>query len=241
MLEQTRRLFKLLADVLEYPSADLAASVRECRQLLAETCSEAAQEMRTFADFVEGESLGSLQEIYSRTFDVTPTTNMYVGYHLFGESYKRGAFLARLQEAFVAHRFSCGSELPDHLCVLLRFASAADDPEFVTPLLEEAILPALTKIEAAFQESRQGYALPIKALRLFLRRALPGVSDTLPMQELTLPHPPGGHGGPPLRPEDWVGIPLSTSAHATSPGTDDISHRAPNPHSASRIPHLEGL
>ena len=92
--------------------------------------------MRSFVNSVKGQSRGALEELYTETFDLTPAMTLYIGYHLFGETPKRSSFLVRLEEAYQAHDFDSGTELADHLCVLLRFFSVAQDAEFVVPLLE---------------------------------------------------------------------------------------------------------
>ncbi len=200
---ETRQLYRLFADTLDYPGAGTAAMLIAGQAQLAESCPEAAAHLRSFAAFVEEQELHGLQEIYTRTFDITPTTNLYVGFHLFGESYKRGAFMARIEEAFAQHRFDRGAELADHLCVLLRFASVCDDAEFVLPLLEEAMLPALGKIESAFQDSSDGYALAVRSLVALLEAQFGSLASRLPdymaipsASELSDMCQPAPHGWP---------------------------------------------
>jgi hypothetical protein len=62
-----------------------------------------------------------MRRVVHNTFDMQPVCYPYVGYQLFGESYKRGAFMAQLNEAYHAIGYSAGQELPDHLPVILRF------------------------------------------------------------------------------------------------------------------------
>ena len=166
----TRRLYRLFAELLDYPGSSLLASAMECIRCLECCCPDAAEDMRTFLVFAEGEGREGMEEVYTRTFDITPTTNLYVGYHLFGESFKRGAFLARLQERYCAIGFMPGTELADHVSVMLRFASIADDAEFVEPLLDEGILPALEKVVEAFKENSGGYGSLIRAIQSFVRQ-----------------------------------------------------------------------
>ena len=88
--------------------------------------------------------------------------------HLFGETPKRSVFMAKLQEAYQSHQLSSGTELPDHLCLLMKFLSVARDQETVIPLLEEGILPVLEKMERAFHKDKNSYVLVVRSLRLFL-------------------------------------------------------------------------
>lgn len=170
LTEETKQLCQLFARVLDYPSSSLPGSAAECVKRLEDSFPEMAKPMQAFATFAQSQTPGRLEELYAQTFDITPATTLYVGYHLFGETPKRSAFLAKLQEAYQSHGFSNDTELADHLCVLLRFLSVARDSEFVIPLLQECVLPALEKIEEAFPKNKIGYAPAVSSLRLFLQQ-----------------------------------------------------------------------
>ncbi len=168
--EETKQLCRLFAEILDYPSPSLLESATECIKQLENSFPGTAEPMRSFATFAESQSQGTIEELYTQTFDVTPATTPYLGYQLFGEGPKRSAFMVRLQEAYQSHSFSSGTELPDHLCVLLRFFSVARDSEFVIPLLQECVLPVLEKMEGAFPAKKNGYRPAVSSLRLFLRQ-----------------------------------------------------------------------
>jgi nitrate reductase delta subunit len=168
--KETKQLCRLFAEVLDYPSNSPLESATECVQQLEASFPKIARPMQSFVAFAQSQNPGALEELYTQTFDVTPAITPYVGYHLFGESPKRSAFLVKLQEAYKSHNFSNGTELPDHLCVLLKFFSVAQDPEFVIPLLQECVLPVLEKMEEAFPKNGNGYAPAINSLKLFLRQ-----------------------------------------------------------------------
>ena len=143
------RLVRAFADILDYPHAPLGDAVRECQALAAKTSPQAAVLLGRFRAFVEGASLGELQEAYTRAFDLDtlseeePTCYPYVGHQIFSENHKRSAFLVGLNERYRECGFSAGTELPDHVVVLLRFLAVCDDADLATELLDEAIVPAL--------------------------------------------------------------------------------------------------
>lgn len=83
----------LFAGILEYPKPDLPDRVRECVALLSSVNPEAVTRLQGFRAFVEQTSLVRLEEIYATTFDLQVVCYPYVGYQLFGESYKRGVFI----------------------------------------------------------------------------------------------------------------------------------------------------
>jgi nitrate reductase delta subunit len=94
----------------------------------------------------------------------------YVGYHLFGESYKRGAFLARLNEGYRAHGFSAKKEQPDHVPVILRFLALGEKGDFSEALLREGLIPALDKMADTFGDNGGNpYGEVIRALLLLLQ------------------------------------------------------------------------
>ncbi|MBI2328481.1 MAG: nitrate reductase molybdenum cofactor assembly chaperone [Chloroflexi bacterium] len=168
--EESQQLCRLFAEVLDYPGASLAESANECLRQLDACLPDIADQMRSFVTFVESQGRGALEELYTATFDMAPALTQYIGYHLFGETPKRSAFLVRLEEAYQSHGFDSGTELADHLCVLLRFFSVAQDVEFVMPLLEECILPVLDKMAGDLRKSKNSYAPAVTSLRLFLQQ-----------------------------------------------------------------------
>jgi nitrate reductase delta subunit len=187
--ETTRqRTFQLMAEALEYPQPGLADAVRECTALLAAVNPAAAACLREFCTFVEETPPGRLEELYTGAFDLNAAWYPYVGYHLFGESYKRSVFMLELNDRYRAHGFPEGGlagELPDHLAVLLRFLAACDDDALSEEIVQEALLPALDHMDHAMANEPQDhagqrdYGLVLQALRLVLCQ-LP--ADNLPRE-----------------------------------------------------------
>lgn len=162
-------LYERLAQLLDYPTAALPQQARACVEPAAAVCPEAAGLLGQFSDWVEQAPLPRLEETYTSAFDLQAVCYPYVGYHLFGESYKRGMFMARLNEGYRERGFSAGNELPDHVAVVLRFLAVAPDGDFSQALLREGLIPALDKMLAAFgDQSRNPYAGLIQALSLVL-------------------------------------------------------------------------
>lgn len=176
--QESRQLCQLFADILDYPDGALRGAAKNCAEQLENTAPGITGPVRSFADFVNSRSLESLEELYTQTFDVTPATSLYLGYHLFGETPKRSEFLIKLTEAYESHSFSSGIELADHLGVILRFLSVAEDPEFALPLLEEGILPTLGKTEKELQKNENQYAMVIGPLLKFLHQETRKLSKT---------------------------------------------------------------
>jgi nitrate reductase delta subunit len=78
-----------------------------------------------------------------------------VGYHLFGETYKRSVFLLGLKQRYRALGFAMdAAELPDRLSVVLRFLACCPDDALRDELIDEAVLPALGRMSAADRASQ---------------------------------------------------------------------------------------
>ncbi|MDP3879376.1 MAG: molecular chaperone TorD family protein [Dehalococcoidales bacterium] len=167
--KETKQLCRLFAETLDYPDNSSTVSTANCAQQLEQLIPGTAGPVRSFAGFIAKQSLEEWQELYAETFDITPASTLYVGYHLFGDTPKRSIFLIKLREAYQTCSFSGGAELADHLGVVLRFISVAEDPEFVSPLVEECLLPVLAQIEKELKKTDNQYALVIGPLQDFLQ------------------------------------------------------------------------
>lgn len=137
------RVLGLFAQLLEYPHSGVAQAARECRAIIAPESAEAAALLDEFAAFAERTPHNTLEEVFTATFDLNASCHPYVGYHMFGEAYKRSALLLELKERFREHDYDPGVELPDHIAVLLRFMSLCPDAELNAEIALEALLPTL--------------------------------------------------------------------------------------------------
>jgi len=169
-------LYDSFADLLAYPTSDIWLQAETCLAQLRESHPEAASALERFSFGLGQRMLEEMEELYTTTFDMQPVCYPYIGYHLFGESYKRGAFMAQLNEAYHAFGYSAGQDLPDHLSVTLRFLgldSANRQGEFCQALLNEGLIPALAKMLQTFdKQSTNPYFRLLTALHSILVPAL---------------------------------------------------------------------
>jgi nitrate reductase molybdenum cofactor assembly chaperone NarJ/NarW len=175
LTDEMRDLCRLFAEVMDYPQPGRSPAAA-CAERLQESFPGAAEPMRSFGALIESQSIGALQELYSNTFDYTAATTLYVGYHLFGDGAKRSAFLVKLEEAYLTHGFSHGTELADHLSVIMRFLSIGRDAGFAAPLIGECTLPILEKVEDALRKTKNPYHQAARSARIFLRQVLSEMS-----------------------------------------------------------------
>jgi nitrate reductase molybdenum cofactor assembly chaperone NarJ/NarW len=117
-----------------------------------------------FHDEVARVSPEGMQELYTMTFDLNPVATLEAGWHLWGEQYERGRFLADLRARQDALGIDAGTELPDHLPVLLEMLEREFDAELATQ-----VLAALEKIEKPLHEQGNPYRHVIAAARAAIR------------------------------------------------------------------------
>src|SRR5512139_1851626 len=165
-------LYASFADLLSYPTSSILEQADNCLAQLRASHSEAAAAFEGLLRSLKGCELEKLKEIYTTTFDMQPVCYPYIGYQLLGESYKRGALMAQLNEAYHAFGFSAEQELPDHLPVVLRFFGLDSDNrtgEFCQALLNSGLIPALEKMLRPFgAESENPYFWLLSSLQRFL-------------------------------------------------------------------------
>lgn len=152
-----------LGRLLQYPDENLPAHVRDARQQIESMIpAAAAAELASFETFVNTHDLAHWRQIYTDAFDLDPLFKIYIGYHLFGETYKRSHFLVKLNEHYCAHEYDCRPELPDHLAVALRFLPHCDHEEFREGLIQEGIVPSVKNMlgKSSAADRGEGSAAP---------------------------------------------------------------------------------
>lgn len=164
--------YDLFASLLAYPTPATKRQAVQCLEKLRDVHPDAAHALENFCHGIEKQAPQKVEELYTTTFDMQPVCYPYIGYQLFGESYKRGAFMAQLNEAYHSCGYSAGQELPDHLAVILRFLgldATNRQGDFCQALLNEGLMPALEKMLKVFGDgSENPYFWLLSALNLFL-------------------------------------------------------------------------
>lgn len=116
--------FKALSALLSYPGTGLQAAIPHIRAALADEALIPVAALVPLLDDLEGGDLCDLQERYVLLFDRSRTLSLNLFEHIHGESRDRGGAMVDLLETYRAGGFDLiGSELPDHLPVLLEYLS----------------------------------------------------------------------------------------------------------------------
>ena len=125
MREGERTLLKLVSLLLQYPEASLLDSLASLEGAVSEISDPGAKaRCGDFLDHLRNTPLLRLQETYSATFDLNPSTSLDLGYHRWGDGKERGGALARLVSLYSQAGYELiDGVLPDHLPLLLEFLS----------------------------------------------------------------------------------------------------------------------
>jgi nitrate reductase molybdenum cofactor assembly chaperone len=166
-------LYEILGSLLEYPGEDWNSRVERCKQWLAIQDPEAAVPFVGFRRKVRKLPIEKLQELYTQTFDLNPVCTLDIGYHLFGENYKRGELLARLRGTEAPYELGQANQLPDYLPVLLRLLVKLDDAELRHSLIAELLIPALDKMIQALGQTDNPFRDLIEVINLVLKDEVP--------------------------------------------------------------------
>lgn len=166
-MARTKETYDLLASVLSYPDAELDGKLDQCIEMMGAANPELSVPFSKWADGVKSLSLEDRQEIYARTFDMSPSCTLELGWHLFGEQYDRGTFLVWMRGKLRQFELGESTDLPDHarhaLAVLGRLKPDAAD-SFSTA----CVLPALEMVRDGLKKLGSPYELLIDAICHFL-------------------------------------------------------------------------
>ncbi len=115
-----------IASCFAYPDGGRLAELTAAVAALPE--GKVRTRLERFVADVAPVDLGEWEELHTRTLDLSPHFVPYVGHVVWGESYKRGAFMAELKREMEATGVDIGGELPDHLAPILRYLDEAKTP-----------------------------------------------------------------------------------------------------------------
>ncbi len=144
-------IYALLAQALVYPYPGLLDELRA--GAAAAPRGPAQGKFASFTNKIGRLSLEEWEELATRTLDLSPAAAPYVGFQVWGDSYQRGAFMAKLNRALAELDIDPAGELPDHLVPVLRYLAAADQP---LPELAEHLKTALDRMIAILKERDRG-------------------------------------------------------------------------------------
>ncbi len=137
---------RLYAEAFSYPCPGRLEVYLAGLRDLPETPGRA--EFAAFLQSLDRLTLGEWEELHTRTLDLNPEFAPYLGYQMWGDSYKRGSLMSQLNKAMRSAEIDLGGELPDHLMPVLRYLDQtnAPIPELVD-ILEQALEKMVRKLK----------------------------------------------------------------------------------------------
>ncbi|MEK0084185.1 nitrate reductase molybdenum cofactor assembly chaperone [Benzoatithermus flavus] len=121
------RTFKALGAILDYPTAELQAAIREIEACLVEEGVLSSRQLRALAPLLDRLGDGDLlelQEEWIALFDRSRRLGLHLHEHTYGESRDRGMAMVRLMQLYRLHGLELvKGEIPDYLPAFLEFLS----------------------------------------------------------------------------------------------------------------------
>ena len=165
-MKDNRYSLRALALMLGYPDATLRANLPKLIEAIdAEAAIPAARRLELKALSAELARMDPMEveARYVETFDRGRATSLHLFEHIHGDSRDRGPAMVDLAQTYEKAGLLMGpDELPDHLCVVLEFAST-QPPQLAADFLGE-MEHILTAIFSALLKRESPYAAVIAAV-----------------------------------------------------------------------------
>lgn len=154
---QRLQKYSILAGLFDYPDQKTDDLIRLTSDILYANYPAATNIFLQFQQTILGMDLHNREEYFINTFEVEALISMDLGYILFGEDYKRGNFLAMMQQEQISADNDLGSELADHLPNVMRLLPLMSEQEVAEELAYSIILPAIREILKKFENTDNVY------------------------------------------------------------------------------------
>ena len=165
-MKNNRYTLRALARLLAYPDAQLRSELSALADAIdQEAALPAARraELRTLALELQRSAPLDTEARYVETFDRGRATSLHLFEHVHGDSRDRGPAMIDLAQTYEkAGLFLGPDELPDHLCVVLEFAST--QPAVLAKSFLGEMAHILTAIFSALLQRESPYAAVLAAV-----------------------------------------------------------------------------
>lgn len=125
------KTYKILSTLLLYPQEECKLHINEVNNILLEECilkKDSIEKLSFFINYVNNNTLLSLQENYVSLFDRQKQFSLYLFEHIHGDSRDRGMAMVDLKNLYKKSGFdiSLSKELPDYIPLFLEYLSILD-------------------------------------------------------------------------------------------------------------------
>lgn len=150
-MESIKSLLDAYTEILLYPESDHETKVQSCIDQFEPEHADECALVREYLSLVDPLSLSEMEELYIKTFDLSKTGTLDLGWHLFGEDYNRGLFLVKLRQFLQLLEIPETNELPDHVSQVLRVLGRMSSDE-ANQFAYACVIPALETVAEGIQE-----------------------------------------------------------------------------------------
>ncbi len=168
MMSEENKLFDCFADAFCYPHVHSQMALDRCSEQLTQFCPSGLATFGEFRQVYAKSSLAGMQEAFIQAFDHNTQRSLDIGWHLYGESYNRGAFLVEMRRLLKSFELTESTELPDHLTHTLRVLGRLPNHEAID-FSRRKVLPAVERIHGGFANINNPFRALVETLALVLR------------------------------------------------------------------------
>lgn len=173
MNEDTKSQLKLISVLLQYPDEAFSRSLPSVTESIDTlSLSPSKEKLLQFVAFLGGKPLIRLQETYTETFDMNPSTCLNLTYHLLGDGENRGKMMADIQQIYHQAGYeTITGELPDYLPLMLEFLS--ESPESNRPCELWSYLNPVEQLAGLLKDAGNPYSLLLDIVSDYVRKYTP--------------------------------------------------------------------
>jgi nitrate reductase molybdenum cofactor assembly chaperone NarJ/NarW len=187
-----RLVWRIAALLLDYPTEQTLDMLDELQAAAVALPAPAGTALVSFLAEIRRRSPMQLAAHYVETFDLRRRHCLHLTYYAYGDTRKRGMALLRFKHAYRAAGVTLGEhELPDHLAVVLEFASTVDAEAGRRLLIEYR--PVMELLRQSLLEAASPYAAVLAAVCATLPEL--NVADRRRVAELAAQGPPAEEVG----------------------------------------------
>jgi nitrate reductase delta subunit len=189
-MQHANEAWDALAAAVEYPRLSTAEQARRASSMFGtggDDSKVVPAALGALAEWLEARDIGEAEERYTTLFDLQPVATLNLGYHIFGDTYERGALLAGLVREHNRHGVNFDHDLPDAMPALLRLLGRMEDDEDRRLLVHAVVLPALAKVNQAIEKSTDPWSALVRSISPLLDVEVPkGDREILPPRKRSL-------------------------------------------------------
>jgi nitrate reductase assembly molybdenum cofactor insertion protein NarJ len=178
--KKKQELFEALAGLYEYPSHGLYAKrIATFRKLVAEEYPALSKQLIPLAARTRGKPDGTVEEMYTRTFDINAICCLEIGWHIYGEEYARGSLMVRFRQELRRQKIKESAELPDHLTHVLQLIGRLEG-EMADDLAGRYLLPAMGKMLDGMKGKESPYEALLVVTKKIIQKEHPDAKMIIP-------------------------------------------------------------